>query len=235
MKWKWCIICLLFVYESLLQSWSLQLSSYWAALLTTILCWIADIWRSYFVLFSSILILRRKSRLNNTVLFTRTKQWWKKAAENIFVPQIFHFLSHMNATHTPTQRFSSLKKKRPSVSAVNWALRIPPLMCTMSNKAELLPSFTPQRLQRTYTYTHTHTHTLARMLDKLIPALYVGCFLMSSHTNTCVHPRQKLNLSLITEDRGAFIHTNTNPQSARKASVTGSKLFRLKTQITNVS
>lgn len=79
---------------------------------------------------------------------------------------------------------------------------------------------------------HIYIYTQAgAQLDQLIPPLYVGCFLMSSHTNTCVHARQKLNLSLIARTAGHSF-TNTNPQ--RKAAVTGSKLFRLKTQITNV-
>lgn len=157
MKWKWCIICLLFVYESLLQSWSLQLSSYWAALLTTILCWIADIWRSYFVLFSSILILRRKSRLNNTVLFTRTKQWWKKAAENIFVPQIFHFLSHMNATHTPTQRFSSLKKKTFCLSSELSPEDSSSHAHNVEQSRAAALFHTTAAPAHIYIYTHTHT------------------------------------------------------------------------------
>lgn len=87
-------------------------------------------------------------------------------------------------THTHLGYYTT--EKYVLVSAVNRAPRIHPLMCTTLNKAELLALFhtTP-----VWEHIYIHTYTLACRVDKVIQALYIARFLMSSLTHTHTHLR----------------------------------------------
>lgn len=124
---------------------------------------------------------------------------------------VYNTQTHLH-THTHSCVIIQQIYKYLLVSAVNRAPRIHPLMRTMPNKAEQLALFhTTPVWEHIYIYTYTRACTV----DKAIQALYIACFLMSSHTHARTHISEalalwgKLNLSLIAEDRRVFIQTYT--------------------------